>query len=101
LRQVADAYMAAYTGRDHGRGGAVALWVRHLGERRVVDIDADAIADVLQHLADTPVTKYVGKDAVRARWFAAGAIVGLIVSTGAFVAAQLVPTAPPSGVHRR
>ena len=39
--------------------------------------------------------------AVRARWFVAGAVVGLIVSTGAFVAAQWVPTAPPAGVHRR
>ena len=39
--------------------------------------------------------------AVRVRWFVVGAIVGVIVSTGAFVAGQLVPTPPPSGVHRR
>jgi hypothetical protein len=38
--------------------------------------------------------------AVRVRWFVAGAVVGVIASTGAFVTAQLVPTAPLSGGHR-
>lgn len=62
LRDVADAYMAAYRGRDATRPGAVAFWKRELGGRRIVDIDADAIADVLDRLAATPVTKYAGKD---------------------------------------
>jgi hypothetical protein len=31
LREVADAYMAAYDGRDPGRAGTVGFWVRHLG----------------------------------------------------------------------
>jgi integrase len=62
LGELADAYMAAYAGRDPGRPGLVALWVRHLGEKRVVDVTPDDVADVLEHLATTPVTKYVGKD---------------------------------------
>jgi integrase len=62
LAQLADAYMAAYAGRDPGRVGVVALWVRHLGEKRLVDVTPDGVADVLDQLAAAPVTKYVGKD---------------------------------------
>jgi hypothetical protein len=48
------------------------------------------------HAAQT-LSRGVG---VRMRWFVAGALVGLLVSTGAFVTAQLVPAASLSGVHR-
>jgi hypothetical protein len=64
LRTLADVYMANFAGRDGSRSYTVAFWVTALGEqRRLVDLDADAIADVLDHLAATPVTKFVGKDA--------------------------------------
>lgn len=62
LRDLADVYMANFTGRDTGRPYSVAFWVGELGGRRLIDIDADAIADVLDRLAATPVTKYVGVD---------------------------------------
>jgi integrase len=62
LAELADAYMAAYAGRDPGRLGLIALWVRHLGAKRVVDVSADDVSDVLEYLAATPATKYVGKD---------------------------------------
>jgi integrase len=63
LRALADVYMANFAGRDASRAYTVAFWVRELGDRRLIDLDADAIADVLDRLAATPVTKYVGKDA--------------------------------------
>jgi hypothetical protein len=62
LRELADAYMAAFTGRDSTRPYTVGFWVRELGDRRCVDIDADMIADVLDRYAAAPVTKYAGKD---------------------------------------
>ena len=62
LREVADAYMAAYRGRDASRPGNVALWVRELGSRRVIDITPDDVADVLDRLATSPVTKFAGRD---------------------------------------
>jgi len=62
-------------------------------------VNKDLARQVAQivHAAQT-VSRGVG---VRMRWFVAGAVVGLLVSTGAFVTAQLVPPAPLSGVHRR
>ena len=62
LRALADAYMAAYSGRDRSRVYTTAFWVNELGERRITDISADDVADVLDRLAATPVTKYAGKD---------------------------------------
>lgn len=63
LREVADAFMAGYTGRDPGRPGAVTFWVSQLGERRVGDITADCIADVLERYAMERVTRFAGRDA--------------------------------------
>jgi hypothetical protein len=62
LRALADAYMAAYAGRDRSRVYTTAFWVNELGNHRVAEISADDIADVLDRLAATPVTKYAGKD---------------------------------------
>jgi len=62
LREVADAFMATYTGRDPGRPGAVAFWVGELGDRRVADIDADLVADVLDRYASEKVTRFAGRD---------------------------------------
>ena len=58
LRTLADVYMANFAGRDFSRGYTVEFWVRELGDRRLIDIDADAIADVLDRLAASPVTKH-------------------------------------------
>jgi len=111
--------------RIQSSGAAVAAKVASDGMQRVVEMLGESrrtiTADTEQaqrRIADQ--TERVNKDlarqvtqmmhaartlsdgaAVRVRWFVAGAIVGLIVSSGAFVAAQLVPTAPSSGVHRR
>jgi len=62
LRVLAGAYMAAFSGRDSSRTYTVAFWVRELGDRRLIDIDADVVADVLDRLISTPVTKYAGRD---------------------------------------
>jgi len=62
LRTLADVYMANFAGRDTTRTYSVAFWVRELGERGLIEIDADAVADVLDCLVATPVTKVVGKD---------------------------------------
>jgi hypothetical protein len=62
LREFADVYMANFAGRDASRPYSVAFWVRELGDRRILDIDADAIADVLDRMVTSPVHKYAGKD---------------------------------------
>jgi hypothetical protein len=41
--------MAAYSGRDTTRTYTVAFCLRELGDRRLIDIDADMIADVQRH----------------------------------------------------
>jgi len=110
--------------RIRSSGTAVAAEVASQGMQRVVEMLAESrrtiAADTEQaHRRIAEQTERVIKDlarqvaqiahaaqnlshgaAVRARWFAAGAVVGLIVSTAAFVTAQLVPMAPLSGVHR-
>ena len=60
--ELAEVYMAAWSGRDPSRPYAVAWWVRQLGDRRILELDANTIADVLDRYAAEPVTKYVGKD---------------------------------------
>jgi hypothetical protein len=62
LRTLADVYMANFSGRDTSRAYTVAFWLRELGDRRLIDIDADGIAEVLDRMITTPVTKYAGKN---------------------------------------
>ena len=62
LRELADVYMANFPGRDASRPYSVSFWVRELGVRRILDIDADCIAEVLDRMIATPVHKYAGKD---------------------------------------
>jgi hypothetical protein len=57
LHEVADAYMAAYTGRDPSRAGTTAFRIRELGQKHVVDVTANDIADVLD--AHTTVRGHV------------------------------------------
>ena len=62
LPELADVYMANFSGRDHTRVYTVAFWTNVLGDCRLVDIDADVIADVLEGYATALLTKYAGKD---------------------------------------
>jgi integrase len=62
LRELADVYMANFPGRDATRPYSVSFWVRELGDRRILDIDADCIAEVLDRMIATPVHKYAGRD---------------------------------------
>ena len=63
LREVADARMASYVGRDPSLPGAIALWTGLLGDRRLAEIDSDMIADELDRFASAPKTRFVGKNA--------------------------------------
>ena len=63
VRQLADAYCVTYKGRDHAKLTRVEWWCAKLGDTKVVDLDADHIADLLDAYADEPVTRYRGKGA--------------------------------------
>jgi len=63
VREVIDAYMAVYTGRDTARAQRVGFWASALGDVRLRELDADMIGDILDQLAAQPVRKYIGKDA--------------------------------------
>ncbi|SPB16079.1 integrase family protein [Caballeronia novacaledonica] len=61
FREVCDAYMAAYDGRDIGRAATLAVWLPLLGaDTLAAEICSDDIADALEVLAQTPVRKYMG-----------------------------------------
>jgi integrase len=62
LRQLIDAYMAAYTGRDRSRHIYVRAWADLLGEHPVATLDADTVADAFELLRTTPARRYVGLD---------------------------------------
>ena len=62
LRHLADAYMAGYVGRDPGRTHHLIEWCKLIGERRVSELDADLVADTLDHFARTPARRYLGRD---------------------------------------
>ena len=63
VREVIDAYMAVYTGRDTARAQRVGFWAQALGDVRLRELDADMIGDALDQLAAQPVRRYVGKNA--------------------------------------
>ncbi len=46
--------MADFSGRDTTRAYSVAFRLRELGDRRIFDIDADCIAEVLDRMITTP-----------------------------------------------
>lgn len=62
LRQLSDAYPVAYRGRDHAKLTRVDWWASKLGDARIVDLDADQVADLLDAYADEPVTRFKGRD---------------------------------------
>jgi len=63
MRDVVDAYMASYTGRDVAMAQRLTFWVEAIGEVRLRDVEADLITDHLDQLAAQPVRRYVGRDA--------------------------------------
>jgi integrase len=69
VREVIDAYMANYAGRDKSRSSRMAFWSASLGDLKLKDIDSDLVADVLDDFAARPARKYVGKDAVGRRLY--------------------------------
>lgn len=62
VRQLADAYCITYRGRDRSKLARVEWWVAKLGEVRVVDLDADLIADLLDEFEREPVMRFKGRD---------------------------------------
>ena len=62
VRQLADAYCIVYTGRDRSKLGRIEWWVLRLGNERVVDLDADQIADLLDEFERSPVMRFRGRD---------------------------------------
>jgi hypothetical protein len=57
VRQLADAYMSVYDGRDNSRPARVHWWCSKLGDVRVIDLDADLIADHLDAFAKGSTTR--------------------------------------------
>lgn len=62
VRQVADAYCSTYRGRDRSKLPRVEWWASKLGHFRVVDLDPDQIADLLDEYEREPVMRYKGLD---------------------------------------
>lgn len=69
VREVIDAYMASYAGRDKSRAARMAYWNGTLGSIKLRDLDSDLIADVLDDFAARPARKYVGKDVAGRRLY--------------------------------
>jgi integrase len=63
LAEVADAYMAAYAGRDKSRQHYLGRWTDALGDRRLSELDADLIADTLDSFTSAPRRRFKGRDA--------------------------------------
>lgn len=64
LRELFDAYMAAYDGRDSARSATLADWLSVLGADTIASsLDSDDIADALEVIAQRPIRKYMGKNA--------------------------------------
>ncbi|CAG4926110.1 tyrosine-type recombinase/integrase [Paraburkholderia saeva] len=60
--ELTEAYEAAYQGRDPSRAQIVRRWAQYFDGWITSEIDADAVADALEHWAATPVRRFVGKD---------------------------------------
>ena len=62
VRELADAYMAVYAGRDNSRPARVQWWCDRIGALRVVDLDSDLLADHLDAYAAEPARSFKGRD---------------------------------------
>ncbi len=54
--------MAQYAGRDNARPARMLWWCDGIGDVRVVDLDAEPIADHLDRYASEARQKYTGRD---------------------------------------
>jgi integrase len=51
---VIDSYLAEYAGKDKSRPKQLKWWQERIGDRKLVDVDADLIQDQLDRLRSTP-----------------------------------------------
>ncbi|SAK40740.1 bacteriophage integrase [Caballeronia temeraria] len=58
--ELAEAYLAAYQGRDPSRAQIIRRWSQYFDGWIACEIDADAVADALDDWAATPVRRFVG-----------------------------------------
>lgn len=61
MRELVDAYMASYVGRDAALPQRLGFWVSAIGDVRLRELDCELIAGHLEQLAAQPVRKYAGK----------------------------------------
>lgn len=62
LRELVDAYMAAYAGRDRSRIPQLARWCALLGDRPFAEITDDDVFHGMEVLRREPARVYLGKD---------------------------------------
>lgn len=62
LAELADAFMASYTGADRGIGTRIAFWTATFGSRIATQMEPDDIADALAELALSRGRTYLGRD---------------------------------------
>jgi hypothetical protein len=55
-------YVRAYKGRDGARLHYLHRWVEQIGARRIDELDEDLVAGALQHFAQTPAMRFLGRD---------------------------------------
>lgn len=67
LRQLVDAYMAAYAGRDRSRIPQLERWCALLGDRPFAEITDDDVFHGMEVLRREPARVYLGKDDQGAR----------------------------------
>ena len=57
IRELADAYMATYRGRDRSRPYNLAQWCDVIGDRVAQDVDADLVADLIEQFRTEPAKR--------------------------------------------
>ena len=62
IRELADAYMATYRGRDRSRPDNLVQWCEVIGDRVAVESDADSVADLIERFLREPAKRYLGRD---------------------------------------
>ncbi len=63
LRELVDAYMAAYAGRDRTRATHLARWCAALGDRPFASLTDDELFHALEQIRAEPARVYMGLDA--------------------------------------
>ena len=70
MRELADAYMASYRGRDRSRAYNLAQWCELIGDRVALEVDVDCVVDHLERFRCEPARRYLGREKVTGepRW---------------------------------